>query len=97
MIGATQWVVLASGLGHVLRLVSNLVLTRLLVPEMFGLMSIATTVGVIVRMLSDVGLQTVDLSKGGSQYKQCLIAGAAPLSGGQVCLLSAWGNVLGLL
>ena len=57
MIGATQWVVLASGLGHVLRLISNLVLTRLLVPEMFGLMSIATTVGVIVSMLSDIGLR----------------------------------------
>ena len=57
MIGATQWVVLAAGLGHVLRLVSNLVLTRLLVPEMFGLMSIATTVSVIVAMLSDIGLR----------------------------------------
>jgi O-antigen/teichoic acid export membrane protein len=57
MIGATQWVVLASGLGHVLRLVSNLILTRLLVPEMFGLMSIATTVSVIVSMLSDIGLR----------------------------------------
>lgn len=59
MIGATQWVVLASGLGHVLRLASNLVLTRLLVPEMFGLMSIASTVLTILGMLSDIGLQQV--------------------------------------
>lgn len=59
MIGATQWVVLGAGLGHVLRLAGNLILTRLLVPEMFGLMSIATTAGVILFMLSDIGLQQV--------------------------------------
>ena len=57
MVGATQWVVLTSGLGHVLRLGSNLILTRLLVPEMFGLMSIASTVGTILAMLSDIGLR----------------------------------------
>jgi O-antigen/teichoic acid export membrane protein len=57
MLGATQWVVLASSFSHVLRLVSNLILTRLLVPEMFGLMAIATTITVIVAMLSDIGLR----------------------------------------
>ena len=57
MIGATQWVVLTSGLGHILRLGSNLILTRLLVPEMFGLMSIASTVATILGMLSDIGLR----------------------------------------
>ena len=57
MIGATQWVVLAAAIGHVLRLASNLILTRLLVPEMFGLMSIAGTVGMIMAMLSDIGLR----------------------------------------
>ena len=57
MIGATQWVVLTSGLGHVLRLGSNLILTRLLAPEMFGLMSIAATVATILAMLSDIGLR----------------------------------------
>ena len=39
-----------------LRLGSNLILTRLLVPEMFGLMAVAMTVAVIVTMLSDIGL-----------------------------------------
>ncbi len=57
MIGATQWVVVGSSIGHVLRLGSNLILTRLLVPDMFGLMSIATTVGVIMVMLADIGLR----------------------------------------
>jgi O-antigen/teichoic acid export membrane protein len=46
--------------GHVLaqaiRLGSNLLMTRLLVPEMFGVMSIATMVTVILALLSDVGL-----------------------------------------
>ena len=40
-----------------LRICSNLVLTRLLVPEMFGLMAVATTVHVAVAMFSDVGIR----------------------------------------
>ncbi len=57
MVGATQWVVLTSSLALVLRLGSNLIITRLLAPDMFGLMSIATTVGTILAMLSDIGLR----------------------------------------
>ncbi|MFJ4456087.1 oligosaccharide flippase family protein [Pseudomonas sp. NPDC089392] len=40
-----------------IRLGGNLVITRLLVPEMFGVMAIATTVAVLLQMLSDVGLR----------------------------------------
>jgi O-antigen/teichoic acid export membrane protein len=47
--------------GHVsaqaVRLGSNLVMTRLLVPEMFGVMAIATMVAVVLNMLSDIGLR----------------------------------------
>lgn len=57
MLGASRWVVLSAGFGHVLRLLGNLILTRLLIPDMFGLMSIATTAGVILFMLSDIGSQ----------------------------------------
>ena len=69
MIGATRWVVFGSAAMHVLRLGSNLVVTRLLVPEMFGLMAIATTVGVIMVMLSDIGLHqaVVRSSRGDEQ------------------------------
>ncbi|MBS3936165.1 MAG: oligosaccharide flippase family protein [Sulfuritalea sp.] len=42
--------------GHALRLISTLILTRLLAPEMFGTMAIVFTVVTIVTMLSDVGL-----------------------------------------
>lgn len=43
--------------GQVLRLVSNLVMARLLVPEVFGVMALATVVQVIISMLSDIGLR----------------------------------------
>ncbi|MEE4278710.1 MAG: oligosaccharide flippase family protein [Halieaceae bacterium] len=42
---------------QLLRLLSNLVLTRLLVPEMFGVMAIANTLVVGTQMLTDAGLQ----------------------------------------
>jgi O-antigen/teichoic acid export membrane protein len=68
MIGAARWVAAGAAFSHVLRLASNLVLTRLLVPEMFGLMTIATTVGLIVGMLSDIGLSQAFLrSKRGEE------------------------------
>lgn len=42
---------------------------------------------------ADAGLQSVDLGKGDSQYKQRLMTGAAALSEGRVCLPSVWGTV----
>lgn len=49
-----------TGAGHIIsqiiRLASNLVLTRLLFPEAFGLMSLVTVIMVGVAMLSDVGI-----------------------------------------
>ena len=45
---------------------------------------------------TEIGLQTVDLGKGDSLYKQRLMTGAAALSEGQVCLPSVWGAVVGL-
>jgi O-antigen/teichoic acid export membrane protein len=43
--------------GYVLRILSSLIMTRLLVPEMFGIMAVASVVQVVVAMLSDVGLR----------------------------------------
>ncbi|TDF80806.1 oligosaccharide flippase family protein [Pseudomonas sp. H9] len=42
---------------QIIRLGGNLIVTRLLVPEMFGVMAIATTVSVLLLLLSDVGLR----------------------------------------
>jgi O-antigen/teichoic acid export membrane protein len=41
---------------QILRLVSNLLMTRLLVPEMFGVMALANVIMVGLQMLSDFGL-----------------------------------------
>jgi O-antigen/teichoic acid export membrane protein len=95
MLGATQWVVMASGFGHVLRLLSNLVLTRLLVPEMFGLMAIGTTVSVIVAMLSDIGLrQAVVRSARGDE--QAFLDTAWTIQVGQGLVLWAGTVLVGL-
>jgi O-antigen/teichoic acid export membrane protein len=42
---------------QVLRLASNLVLTRLLAPELFGLMAVTISLVIIVTLLSDVGIR----------------------------------------
>lgn len=57
LFGSGLWVLLNAGHTNVLRLVSNLLLTRWLAPDMFGLMAVASTVGIITAMLSDVGLR----------------------------------------
>src|SRR6187455_1191565 len=54
--GAGIWTLAGHGLGTVIRLVSNLVMTRLLVPEMFGVMAIVLTISMILGMFSDIGL-----------------------------------------
>ena len=55
--GTLSTVLLAGG-GHVVRFASNLVLTRLLFPEAFGLMALVQVVTIGLDMLSDVGLRT---------------------------------------
>lgn len=53
---AGGWSIAGYGLSQVIRLGSSLVMTRLLVPEMFGVMAIATMVQVILALLSDLGI-----------------------------------------
>ena len=51
----------------VIRFGSNLVMTRLLVPQMFGVMAIATVIMVGLAMFSDLGLrQSIVQSRRGS-------------------------------
>jgi O-antigen/teichoic acid export membrane protein len=54
---AGSWSLLGYGASNVLRLVSSLVMTRLLVPEAFGIMAIAGVVLTVVSLLSDIGLR----------------------------------------
>jgi O-antigen/teichoic acid export membrane protein len=53
---AGAWNLAGYGVSQALRLGGNLVMTRLLAPEMFGIMAIATLVAVILSMLSDLGI-----------------------------------------
>lgn len=44
------------GVGQVLRLLSNLILTRLVMPEAFGLMAVAVSINIWAIMLTDIGI-----------------------------------------
>lgn len=52
-----SWSLAELGIGNVLRLANNLVMTRLLVPEAFGLMAMVTTIHMAVGLMSDIGIR----------------------------------------
>lgn len=53
----TAWTVLGYGTGQVLRLLNNLILTRLLVPEYFGLMALITLILTALYLITDLGIE----------------------------------------
>ncbi|WP_432817429.1 oligosaccharide flippase family protein [Sulfitobacter sp. JB4-11] len=53
---STSWILMGYGASQALRLASNLILTRLLFPEAFGLMALITVVVVGLTLFSDVGI-----------------------------------------
>lgn len=76
MIGASLWLLFSGGFGMAFRFAINLITTRLLAPEMFGVVTIATVIMLGLAMFSDFGL------------KQCIVQsrrGADP-----VFLNTAW-------
>jgi O-antigen/teichoic acid export membrane protein len=67
ILSAGSWTLTGSALNYAIRLGSNLVITRLLVPQMFGVMAIAMMVMTGLAMFSDFGLtQNIVQSKRGS-------------------------------
>lgn len=63
---SASWIILGYGGSQAMRLVSNLILTRLLFPEAFGLMALLTVVTVGLTMFSDVGISpSISQSKRG--------------------------------
>jgi O-antigen/teichoic acid export membrane protein len=56
VVRAGGWNLAGYGLGQVIRFASNLVMTRLLVPDMFGVMAVAQVFMIGVAMFSDLGL-----------------------------------------
>lgn len=55
-LGATGWNMVTVGTEFVFRLASNLIMTRLLVPEAFGLLAFAMVFATAVGMLADIGV-----------------------------------------
>jgi O-antigen/teichoic acid export membrane protein len=56
---AGGWVVGGQALTQVMRFVSNLLLTRFLLPEAFGLMAVISTLLMMLNLISDIGSGTV--------------------------------------
>ncbi|MBW2127905.1 MAG: lipopolysaccharide biosynthesis protein [Deltaproteobacteria bacterium] len=57
-IRAAAWSFLAKGVEHAFRMAGNLVLTRLLFPEAFGIMATALAVLTVIHLFSDTGVRT---------------------------------------
>ena len=67
---AGVWLTIAHGGTQVIRLAGNLALTRLLAPELFGIISVASSLQIIISLLSDIGLhQAVIQSPFGEDIK----------------------------
>ena len=56
IVRSASWVVVGYGAGQALRLASNLILTRILFPEAFGLMALITMVLIGLALFSDIGI-----------------------------------------
>ena len=53
---STSWIILGYGASQAIRLASNLILTRLLFPEAFGLMALINVVIMGLTLFSDTGI-----------------------------------------
>ncbi len=94
VIGAT-WIVVGYGASQVLRLASNLVLTRLLAPEHFGLMALVNVFMIGLAMFSDVGIGPSIIQSDRSEDKNFLnTAWTVQVIRGFViwfcCIVGAW-------
>ncbi len=56
LLKGTLWTIGAYGLGLLLRMGTNVITTRLLAPELFGIMSIVYTLWNAVEFMTDVGI-----------------------------------------
>ncbi len=66
ILSAASWSMIGFAGLQVLRLASNLIMTRLLAPELFGMMAVTMSITIVAALLSDVGIrQAVVQSKRG--------------------------------
>ena len=106
VLNAGAWSLAGYALSQVIRFGSNLLMTRLLMPEMFGVMAIAMTVMAGLALFSDIGLkQSVIQSKRGNDavflntawVTQIVRGGALWFIAVCVALLLLFANRLGLV
>ena len=96
ILSAALWSLAGSGLGQVIRFATNLLLTRLLVPNTFGVMAIATIIMIGLQLFSDLGLkQSIVQSARGDRPEFLNTAWAVQILRG--FLLSALGLTAALL
>lgn len=101
---AAGWTLAGHGLSQVIRLGSNLILTRLLAPELYGLMAVGYMVIVGLSMFSDIGLgaNAIQSRRGDDPtflnvtwvvqiVRGALITAAACALAGVVQFATAWG------
>ena len=75
---AGRWSLLGFAATQGIRLVSTLVMTRLLAPSMFGVMAIAVMVNVVASLLTDLGIrQNIVQSRRGADFAGVGHVGAA--------------------
>jgi len=87
---AGAWTLIGYGVGQALRLGSNLIMTRLLVPEMFGVMAIANIILYGLALFSDFGLgQSIIQSRRGEEPLFLNTAWVVQIiRGGVLCLVA---------
>lgn len=92
---ASVWAVAGFGMQRVMQLASNLILTRLLFPEAFGLMTLANVILIGLAMFSDVGIKpAIVQSEDGAKDEYLNTAWTVQVIRGfilwGVCCLIAW-------
>ena len=97
---AGSWVLVKYIASQVIRLSGNLILTRLLVPEMFGVMALVTVILMGLNLFSDIGLtQNIIQSRRGEEPKFLNTAWVVQIIRGfaisLIMLITAW--ILSLL
>ena len=98
MLRAGGWTVAGFALSQAIRFGANLVMTRLLVPEMFGVMAIAMMVMYGLALFSDLGLrQSIVQSRRGGEAAFLNTAWAVQIGRGFVIWAAALAVALGLV
>ena len=57
ILSASAWTMTGYGTSLVLRLLGNLIVARLLSPEVFGIMAVATSIQLVIALTGDIGLR----------------------------------------